>query len=80
MDKSEITLDSVIFYNMPFLTDAIGNDLSICVLTKRKYKLPTGRVVNAKFDRIIIQNCREVFGSCLNDYFIIHERFLIKVK
>jgi hypothetical protein len=80
MDKSKITLDTVIFHNMPFLVDAIGNDLSICTLTKRKYKLPTGRTVNAKFDRTIIHDCREIFGSCVNDYFVIPEKFLIKLK
>lgn len=74
--KSQIRLDQVIEYGQPFLVDAIGNDLSICFLTKRKYKLPTGRTVRAKFDRTIIEDCRAVLGSPLNDYFIIPDRFL----
>lgn len=76
-DKSEITLDHVIEYGMPFLVDAIGNDLSVCVLTKRKYKLPTGRVVQAKFDRTIIDDCRTVFGSPVNNYYVIPDRFIL---
>ncbi len=77
-DKSKITLNQVIEYGMPYLVDAVGNDLSICILTKRKYKLPTGRVVASKFDRTIIDDCRKVFGSCLNDCFVIPDRFIVK--
>ena len=76
IDKSKITLDQVIEYGMPFLVDAIGNDLSICILTKRKYKLPTGRVVYMKFDKTIINDCRSLFGSPLNNYFVIPDRFI----
>ena len=77
-DKSEITLDQVIEYGEPFLVDAIGNDLSVCILTKRKYKLPTGRVVRMKLDRTIIDDCRSVFGSPVNNYYVIPCRFLTK--
>jgi hypothetical protein len=78
-EKSKITLDQVVEYGQPFLVDAIGNDLSVCILTKRKYKLPTGRVVRIKFDRTIIDDCRRVFGSPVNDYYVIPDRF-IKLK
>ena len=77
-DKRRITLDSVIEYGQPFLVDAIGNDMSICILTRRKYKLPTGRVVPMKLDKIIIHDCREVFGSCLNGYYVIPDRFIVR--
>tara|TARA_R100001244_G_C5139768_1_gene127616 strand:- start:454 stop:834 length:381 start_codon:yes stop_codon:yes gene_type:complete len=79
-EKSKITYDQVIGYGMPFLVDAIGNDLSIVVLTRRKYKLPTGRVIGAKFDRTIIDDCREIYGSPINDYFIIPDTYLTKIK
>lgn len=75
-DKSKIRLDQVIEYGMPFLVDAIGNDLSVCILTKRKLKLPNGRVVKMKFDRTIIDDCRSVFGSPVNNYYVIPDRFL----
>lgn len=75
-EKSKITLNQVIEYGMPFLVDAIGNDLSVCVLTKRKYKLPTGRVIRAKFDRTIIDDCRTVLGSPVNNYYVIPDRFI----
>lgn len=75
-DKSKITLNQVIEYGQPFLVDAIGNDLSVCVLTKRKYKLPTGRVVRMKLDTVIIDDCTEVFGSPINGYHVIPERFI----
>lgn len=77
-DKRNITLDSVIEYGQPFLVDAIGNDLSVCILTKRKYKLPTGRVVRMKFDRTIIDDCRTVLGDPLNNYYVIPDRFIAR--
>ena len=76
MDKSKIPLDTVIDLGTPFLVDAIGNDLSIIILTKRKYKLPTGRAVNAKFDRTLISDCRKLYGTPLNGYWIIPKQFL----
>lgn len=79
-DKAKITLNQVIEYGMPFLVDAIGNDLSICILTRRKYKLPTGRVIQAKFDKTIIFNCREVYGTPINEYYVIPEKFITKVN
>ena len=78
MDKSKITLDTLIDYGTPFLVDALGNDLSIIVQTKRKYKLPTGRTVRGKFDRTIINDCRKLYGTPLNGYWIIPYRFLSK--
>ena len=75
-EKSKIRLDQVIEYGQPFLVDAIGNDLSVCMLTRRKFKLPTGRVVNAKFDRTIIDDCRSVYGTPLNQYYVIPDIFI----
>ena len=77
-DKSKITLDSVIEYGQPFLVDALGNDLSVCILTKRKYKLPTGRVVRMKLDSTIIDDCRAVLGSPVNNYYVIPDRFIAR--
>ena len=77
-DKSKITLNQDIEYGQPFLVDAIGNDLSVCVLTKRKYKLPTGRVVRMKFDATIIHDCRKVLGSPVNNYYVIPDRFIVR--
>ncbi len=74
--KSKITLDQVIEYNKPFLVDVLGNDLTVCILTKRKYKTPTGRTVNAKIVKTIIDDCKSVFGSCLNGYWVIPDRFI----
>lgn len=78
MDKSKITLDRLIDYGDPFLVDIIGNDLSVCILSRKKYKTPTGRVVKAKFDRTIIHDCRKTFGSPVNEYYVIPERFISK--
>ena len=79
MDKYKISIDTIINYGSPFLVDAVGNDLSIMILSKRKYKLPTGRAVNAKFDRTIIDDCREIYGTSLSGYWIIPERFLSSI-
>ena len=75
-DKSKIQLSHVIDYGMPFLVDALGNDLSICILTRRKYKLPTGRVIEAKLDRTIISDCIEIYGTPLNGCWVIPEQFI----
>lgn len=78
-EKSEITLDSVIEYGQPFLVDAIGNDLSICFLTKRKYKLPNGRLVKMSFHKTIINDCRNLYGSPINGCYVIPDRFIDRV-
>ena len=77
-DKRKIALNQIIEYGQPFLVDAIGNDLSVCILTKRKYKLPTGRVVRMKLDSTIIDDCRTVFGSPVNNYYVIPDQFIVR--
>ena len=79
LDKSTIPLQKVVFYGFPFLLDAIGNDLSICILSKRRHKLPTGRVIKSKFDRTIIKDCRKKFGTPLNGCWLIPSRFLLPI-
>ena len=74
--KLSIPLGQIIAYGMPFLVDAIGNDISVCILTKRNYKLPTGRVVKMKFVTTIIHNCSDQHGSCLNGYWMIPPQFI----
>ena len=80
IDESEIYSSQIIEAGTPFLVDAIGNDLSIIFNANRKYKLPTGRLVYGKFDRTLINDCAKTFGSCLNGYWVIPNRFLQKVK
>ncbi len=77
-DKSKITLDTYIPYGTPFLCDSVGNDLSIMKLSRRSYTNPKGRICQAKYDRKIIEDCREVYGTCLNGCWCIPDRFLIK--
>jgi hypothetical protein len=78
LDTSKFPDNTIISFGMPFLVDAIGNDLSIVVLSKRKYKLPTGRAIYAKFDQTIISDCRKLYGTPLNGYWIIPEQFIIQ--
>lgn len=66
----------IIQYGQPFLIDAIGNDLSVVVLSKRKYKLPTGRAIKAKFIETLVDNCQKQFGTPLNGYWIIPSQFI----
>lgn len=75
-DKSKIPLEKVINYGEPFMVDALGNDLSIVILSRRGYKLPTGRVINGKFVTTIIDDCRSLFGTPLNGYWKIPQQFL----
>jgi len=75
-DKSKIPLEKVIDYGTPFLVDALGNDLSIVILSRRKYKLPNGRAVHAKFVTTIIEDCRKIYGTPLNGYWKIPKQFV----
>lgn len=65
--------ETVINYGECFLVDILGNDISIVMLTKRKYKAPNGRMVNAKFIKTIISDCKKQYGSCVNGYWSIPE-------
>lgn len=76
-DKTVISADTFVDFRQPFLCDAIGNDLSVLINTKRGFKLPTGRVVNAKFDTTLISDCRKIYGTPLNGCWVIPPRFLI---
>ena len=75
-DKSKIPFVKVIQYGEPFLIEALGNDLSIVILSKRKHRLPTGRVITAKYVKNIIDDCNNQFGTPLNGYWKIPEQFI----
>ncbi len=77
-DLSTIPTQQIINYGMPFLVDLTGNDLSVVILTKRKYKNPNGRLVRAKFDTTIVDDCRSLYGTPLNGYWMIPEQFITK--
>ncbi len=77
-DISSIPIEQIINYGMPFLVDLVGNDLSVVILTKRKYKNPKGRLVRAKFDTTIVDDCRSLYGTPLNGYWMIPEQFITK--
>lgn len=79
-DMDKIPPKQIIDYGMPFMVDIIGNDLSIVFLTKRKYKSPNGRVVQAKFDTTVVDDCRKIYGTPLNGYWIIPDEFITKIK
>jgi hypothetical protein len=76
IDINKYKPESIIQYGEPFLVDAIGNDLSIVILSRRKYKLPTGRAINAKFVTTIIDDCRAIYGTPLNGYWKIPSQFI----
>lgn len=76
IDKTKLLSNTIIDYGMPFLVDVLGNDLSIVILSRRKYKLPNGRVVQAKYVTTIIDDCRKVFGTPLNGYWTIPTQFI----
>ncbi len=79
-DISKIPKDQIIHYDMPFLVDAIGNDLSVCTLQKREFKLPTGRLVRMKLRETVIHDCHKNYGTALNGYWIIPSEFIEKLK
>ena len=77
-DITKIPLSAVINYGDIFLADIVGNDLSLVVLTKRKYKMPDGRVCKLKFIQTIINDCQEVFGSPINGFWKVPQQFILK--
>ncbi len=79
-DNKKIPADQVIHYGTSFLIDAVGNDLSIVILSRRKYKLPTGRLIRAKFDRTLVDDCKKLYGTPLNGYWMIPDRFFVTEK
>jgi hypothetical protein len=78
-DKSKIPLSSVINIGDAFLVDALGNDLSVCIASEKMHRLPDGRKIKAKFVATIITDCRAVYGSPVNNCWIIPIQF-VKVK
>ena len=80
IDVEKYAKESIIEYTQPFLVDALGNDLSIVILSKRGYKLPTGRVINAKFVITIVEDCRATYGTPLNGYWIIPSQFISELS
>ena len=80
IDKSKITFDCIIDYNRPFLVDSVGNDLTVAMLTKRKYKNPDGRLVRFKHLQTVINDCSELYGSCINGYWVIPDKFILSVQ
>lgn len=71
-----VTIEDVINYGEPFLVDALGNDLSIVILSRRKYKLPDGRAIHGKFVRTIISDCHAVYDTALNGIWKIPSQFI----
>jgi hypothetical protein len=67
--------ETIIQYGEPFLVDIIGNDLSVCVLTKRKYRID-GRLVGCKLDRTIIRDCHKIYDTAINGYWKIPSQFI----
>lgn len=79
MDINKLNPEVIINYGEPFLLDVLGNDLSIVILSRRKYKQPNGRVVYAKFVTTIIEDCRNLYGTPLNGYWKIPSQFIEKI-
>lgn len=77
MDKIE--KQTLVNYGEYFLVDILGNDLTVVKLTKKKYKTPKGRLVNAKIILTVIDDCKKQYGSCINGYFHIPLDCYIKV-
>jgi hypothetical protein len=79
-DISKYPKNSIIENGEPFLVDALGNDLSIVIASRKGYKLPNGRVIKAKFVTTIIEDCRSVYGTPLNGYWKIPSQFIEPLK
>ena len=71
MDRLTELKKQIINYGEYFLMDILGNDLTIVKLTKKTYKTPSGRVVHCKIIETIIEDCREVYGTPMNGYWVV---------
>lgn len=71
----KIEKGTLVNYGEYFLVDILGNDLTVVMLTKKKYKTPKGRLVTAKIIKTIIEDCNKLYGSCINGYFHIPKEF-----
>ena len=76
LDVDKFPFGKIIKYGEPFLIDALGNDLSIVILSRRKYKLPDGRAIHGKFVTTIIDDCRQLYGSPVNGYWKIPSEYI----
>ena len=63
--------DTIVNFGEYFIVDYYGNDLTICMLTKRKYKNNKGRLVSCKPIVTLVEDCKEQYGTCLNGYWKI---------
>lgn len=70
--------ESIIEYGDFFIVDLVGNDLSVCVLTKRKYYISTLRLVNCKLKKTIVSDCKKVYDDYINGIYVIPKQFYLK--
>ena len=67
----KIEKGTLVNYGEYFLVDILGNDLTVVMLTKKKYKTPNGRKKKKKIILTLIHDCKKQYGSCINGYFHI---------
>lgn len=75
-NKKDVPISQVIKFGQPFLCDALGSDLSVIELSKRKYKLPTGRAINSKYIKTVVSDCWKIYKTALNGYWCIPSQFI----
>lgn len=75
IDVSKLNPDSIIEYGMPFLVDLVGNDISVCVLTRRRLRASYHRLVQCKLKKTIIDDCLKQYGDYLNGCWVIPKEF-----
>ena len=71
----EIWNPKYIQYWEQFLVDIIGNDLSVVTLSKKKHKIWGRGWLNCILEKTIISDCRKVYWTPLNWYWIIPDKF-----
>lgn len=75
IDVSKLNPDSIIEYGMPFLVDLVGNDISVCVLTRRRLRASYHRLVQCKLKKTIIDDSLKQYGDYLNGCWVIPKEF-----
>lgn len=75
-DDSKIDKNLIIEYGMPFMVDLIGNDISVCVLTRRRFFVSSMRLVNCKLKKTVIDDCLKQYGDYLNGCWVIPKEFI----
>ena len=69
----DLPLNQFVNYGEQILTDALGNDLSMITVTRKKHKLPNGKKINGRLIGTLIYDCHATYGTAINGCWVVPE-------